>query len=118
MFIHPPAADIMSEADLKEQKRIQQAEYARLPHRMAKSRADSSERCRQKKIITTSRRFEEHPIGELMMMAVMKCHELGIDYSEHEPLFLRVFEIMHTTAHDQSIGRDVDIITTQPTHPA
>lgn len=93
-----------SEAEKAALKKMRAAEYERRPDRMARSLAYSYERARQKKMATTSRRFEEHPVEDLLAIAVLKCHKIGVDYQEYEAMFRRVFEILHTAPNVQSNG--------------
>lgn len=86
----------LSEVEKKEKQRA----YEKLPHRLMKSRIYSAEKSHKKKIVTTSRRFEEHTIDDLLLMAAMKCQELGLDYEKNESTFRFVFDIMHATPND------------------
>ena len=85
----------MSDAERKEQRRLKSIEYEQREHRKEKSRRESSERCRQKKLLSTASRFGEHDLDDLLIIAMLRCHELGVDYASNENEILGVMRLLH-----------------------
>ena len=85
----------MSDAERKEQRRLKSIEYEQREYRKEKSRRESSERCRQKKLLSTASRFSEHDLDDLLIIAMLRCRELGVDYAANENAILGVMRLLH-----------------------
>lgn len=99
-----------TDAERKEQTRLKSKEYEQREHRKEKSRHESSERCRQKKLLSTASRFSEHDLEELLVIAMLRCRELGIDYTANEHVLVTAMRLLHGPENDQS-GRANSSIT-------
>lgn len=92
----------MSEADKKEQRRQWQKEYDQRDYRKEQSRIKSKEICRQRKLISTASRFEEHTLEELLTIAMLRCRELGIDFVSNKNVIMTAMKLLHGPENDQS----------------
>jgi hypothetical protein len=99
----------MSEADKREQRRQWQKEYDQRDYRKEQSRIKAKNMCRQKKLISTAARFEEHTLEELLMIAMLRCRELGIDYVSNENVILAAMQLLHGAENDQSVRGNIAI---------
>ena len=89
-----------SEAERKTKRCAWLKEYEQRDYRKEKSRVESRERCRQKKLLSTAARFEEHSFDELLIIAMLRCQELGIDYKENENVIMTTMKLLHGSKND------------------
>lgn len=73
-------------------------EYARKPEVMERARETSLRRSKERKVLTTMGRFEEHSYEELMHIVAMKCAQRGVDYEVFKKDFSRLIHILHDPA--------------------
>ena len=106
----------MSEADKKEQRRQWQKEYDQRDYRKEQSRIKSKQMCRQRKLISTAARFEQHSLDELLMVAMLRCRELGIDFASNESVIITTMKLLHGPENDQSTMKDNGIPSLQANH--
>ncbi len=70
-------------------------EYNRRPEVMAKSRQNQINLSHARKLQTTKKRFTEHSIEELTLLAMQRCNETGIDYETNKEAIMTVLRILH-----------------------
>lgn len=76
-------------------RQIYKYEYARTPDAMERARKESLRKSKEKKIITTMSRFEEHTVDELMMIVAAKCAQKGLDFELLKEDFSRLIRVLH-----------------------
>jgi hypothetical protein len=79
----------------KEYRQAYDKEYVQRDYVMAASRERSLRKSKEKKVLTTKKRFEEHSVNELMWIAQERCREQGIDFDEKKALMLEAISILH-----------------------
>jgi len=80
---------------VKTKKQQYQYEYARTPAAMERARKESLRKSKEKKLLTTMGRFEEHTVDELMSIVAAKCAQKGIDFNVQKDDFTRLIRILH-----------------------
>ena len=70
-------------------------EYRRRPDVMEKAREISLRKSKERKVLTTMGRFEEHSYEELMHIVAMKCAQKGVEYDVLKEDFARLIHILH-----------------------
>ena len=102
-----------TDAERKEQKRLKSVVYEQNEFRKEKKRHDSMERYRQKKMITTASRFEEHSLEDLLIISALRCRELKLDFVTHEKEILHVMRLLHGPRNDQRATAEHHIVEPQ-----
>lgn len=86
----------LDNADARRQAvRERQARYDQAEERKEQRRLASSARSKAHKVVTTSKRFKEHSIEELITIARMRCGEDGVNYEAHREKIEAVLAILH-----------------------
>lgn len=99
----------MSEVNKKEQKRLWQKEYDQRECQKEKRRSASLALGKQKKIVNTMLRLESHTQDELLLIAQLKCNELGVNYDLFETAIKTTLAILGGSRSDQSDLTNVSI---------
>lgn len=76
-------------------KQMYQYEYVRTPEAMERARKESLRKSKERKVLTTMSRFEEHTVDELMAIVAAKCMQKGLDYELLKDDFSRLIRVLH-----------------------
>jgi hypothetical protein len=104
-----------SDADKKEQKRLQSKEYEQREYRKEKRRLASATHAKEQKLINTMKRLEKHTDAELMHIMMVKCEELGIDYESNEIALKIASLVLSGSRNVQKSDINIDISDKKPT---
>jgi hypothetical protein len=70
-------------------------EYNRRPEVMERNRKNQIDLSHVRKLQTTKKRFIEHSLEELTLLAIQRCDENHVDYETHKEAIDKVLRILH-----------------------